>query len=217
MRQSTLRICLGLALLGAALCAGREVVAQAGPLVALELQAPGEEGSETATLKRFTRLAAPVYAGIDAEQPVAELRVAVELAKGAGGKLLVEQQEETSVTLVDNDRRFTMTKWKHGRSAWRRLAPVPVPGVAGSFQVLEPRHRAFPATSRDDLLLAVERYGGDDWLEVALDCKGARSGPCSVMVTRVNVRVSLVHGERTRVLGELRLDLPAGSLAPKSS
>ncbi len=131
-------------------------------------------------------------------------------------KLKVEQQYETSLTVMAEGPHVDLTNWKHYTSPWEALKPA----KKNTFisQPVEIEKPEFPKVVTDEIVEAVtavvKAWGDDDagaeWIELAKQCKSADEYPCAVSVNQIRLKISaLVDGVWEEAL-VIRINVPMG-------
>jgi hypothetical protein len=135
---------------------------------------------------------------------------------GITAEFRVEQQYETSVTIMDEGPHMDLLDWKDHVSEWEPLETR----ARDSFVSTEVRSEEFPKVSRTELMAAVDaeskrRAGkghdqGDRWVQLANRCENVTNDPCGVSVSKVRLRLRVKENGAWRDIQTIELKVPMG-------
>jgi hypothetical protein len=123
----------------------------------------------------------------------------------------VFQNYETSLTLMDEGPHVDLTEWKHYISQWKRLELE-----KDSFYTLkysQTDFEKFPEVSTVEILEAIRdklNVQDDKWTELAKQCKNARSYPCGVSISHINLRIELTKTDGSTSTKYIIFEVPMG-------
>ena len=110
----------------------------------------------------------------------------------------IEQQFETSLTVMDEGPHVDLTEWQHYRSPWRAIREVEPHKFLTSKAPASEATR-FPKVTREEISRAVrEQVKGWDaedqesaprWARLARSCKSATEYPCGVSISKISFRI----------------------------
>lgn len=137
-------------------------------------------------------------------------------ASSASVEFRVEQQYETSLTLMDEGPHMDLRNWKHHVSAWE-----PLEQRSGlSFALKDVDVKEFPKVEGSEIVEATivesKRWkaqgypGSDRWIAAAKKCESATTYPCGVSVSKVRLKISVKESGEWKPIQIVELVLPMG-------
>jgi hypothetical protein len=128
----------------------------------------------------------------------------------------IEQQYETSVTIMNEGPHMDLVNWKHHVSDWEILEEI----NENSFLSKDVSSNDFPAVTTDEIVEATKQqvavwakdgYGPDErWIELAKKCKNSFEYPCGVSVSQVRLKISVKDGNSWKEIKIINLIVPMG-------
>lgn len=142
--------------------------------------------------------------------------VSLRPASSASIEFRVEQQYETSLTLMDEGPHMDLRDWKHHVSAWEPLEQ----GSGLSFTSKDVGSEEFPKVKRSEIVAATTAESerrkaqgypeSDRWIAVAKRCESAKTYPCGVGVSKIRLKISVKEGGEWKPIQIVELNLPMG-------
>lgn len=127
------------------------------------------------------------------------------LLKG-DGDFRLSQQTQSSVTVMNEGPHLDLLNWKHGISPW-----VILKKSDGLFLYQEQFiEKDFPKVSKEELLKAVHKEGGERWVETAKGCKDPGSYPCGIAPSLYLFKVEQKVEGKWQEIGKISLYPPMG-------
>jgi uncharacterized protein YcfL len=166
-----------------------------------------EESADTITTIKFNELSISINRLIiyDEDKKIDQLqkdtvKIYVELGETIEGQLIsisseqltgltVEQQYETSVTIMNEGPHCDLIDWKHFYSGWKQLQS-PKTGLFICDKYSEKEYEKFPEISIDDLKKKVKEQCGDEWLKLVENVNNPTEYPSGVGISRYYLKVS---------------------------
>jgi hypothetical protein len=121
----------------------------------------------------------------------------------------VEQQFETSMTVMDEGPHMDMVDWKHFTSDWREIQRMEGNRFLTS-QISEADNLRFPKVTSKEIYQAVLKGGDRKWAEHARSCKNANDYPCGVTTSRISLRIMAKEDGRWNVIHRINFKIPMG-------
>jgi hypothetical protein len=166
--------------------------------------------AEAVSPKRFTNFSrSRTVVDLELGESIEGQEIVLHPRPGASSDYRIEQQVETSLTVMDEGPHLDLREWKHNYSAWRRLESV----GQNRFRVnhvSDAESYKFPKVSPAEIRAAVRRAGGPRWARLVRDVKGPHDYPSAVSVSKIKLRVSVREGGRWRVVNTLDFLIPMG-------
>ena len=186
---------------------------RASDLSAIEVFIDGvsDEGqAEVNAPKRLTNLSlGRVVVDLELGESIEGQEIVLHPRPGSSPEFMIEQQVETSLTVMAEGPHLDLRDWKHYYSPWRRLEPV----GENRFRINpvgEAESAKFPSVSPAEIRAAVRRAGGVGWARMVRNVKGPNDYPSGVSVSKIRLRVSVREGGRWRVINTLDFLVPMG-------
>ena len=134
----------------------------------------------------------------------------------SGTKFKVEQQYETSVTIMDEGPHLDLIDWEHHTSKWEEVENRN--GL--TFLSKEISSTEYPIVAQTQIVEAVKAKseewsnqgfdGGKRWIDLAKKCKGPNEYPCGVSVSKVTLRVMVIESGKWKHIQNIELKIPMG-------
>jgi hypothetical protein len=133
------------------------------------------------------------------------------------GGFRVEQQHETSLTLMNEGPHMDLTSWKHSVSPWTVVHRISddvfrTDDISGSLD--------FPKVTTEEIVEAVKAESlawaarghdsVDRWVELAKECADPYSYPCGVGVSQLRFRISISIDDSWQPIQTIELNIPMG-------
>lgn len=145
--------------------------------------------------------------GLDLGDTVEGRRIHIE---GLGAdNLRVEQQFQTSLTVMDEGPHIDLVNWMHYTSPWKELKKT----LSDSWQCAEITRREaaqFPKVTSAEIHAAVRKEGGDYWYKLVRKSKGPNDYPCAVSISKIMYRISTRSSRRWVPFGQIHFIVPMG-------
>lgn len=145
-------------------------------------------------------------------EPVA-LRFVLHPKPGVSATFRMEQQYETSLSLMKDGPHLDLIHWKHHVSPWETLKEA----ETNTFVSKEVSGSEFPEVTNAEIVAAVKAqlsgqgYSlGGDWADLAKKCESPNDDPCGVSISQVRLRISVKEGENWKAIQIIRLIVPMG-------
>ncbi len=128
----------------------------------------------------------------------------------------VEQQYETSLTLMDEGPHMDLLDWKHHLSGWSELEKT------GDLEFLSNAVASdeFPQVNQADIIEAVraetKRWSvqgfdqGDRWIDMAKQCQSSTTSPCGVSVSKIRIKIKVKDAGEWRDIQTIEIHVPMG-------
>jgi hypothetical protein len=128
----------------------------------------------------------------------------------------IEQQYETSVTIMNEGPHMDLVNWKHHVSDWEILEEI----NENIFLSKDVSSNEFPDVTTDEIVEATKQqitvwakdgYGSNQkWIELAKKCKNSFEYPCGVGVSKVRLKISVKDGDSWKEINIINLIVPMG-------
>jgi hypothetical protein len=135
---------------------------------------------------------------------------------GVHAQFTLEQQHQTSLTVMDDGPHMDLRGWRHHVSDWM---PVETSGPL-AFVTRDTISDDFPAVTTRQIVAAVEaesrRWAAqghvevDRWVRLAKGCTGATTYPCGVVLSEVRWRIRVEERGRWKTIQTVELVIPMG-------
>lgn len=121
------------------------------------------------------------------------------------------QNYETSLTLQNEGPHLDLVGWKHYIDRWKKLEITN--GTFTTLEYTEPDSERFPDVTAEEIHQATKDilHGeGDEWVALAEKCAGPLNYPCSVSISRINLKLVLTYTSGITVERFIIFDIPMG-------
>lgn len=124
----------------------------------------------------------------------------------------IEQQYETSLTVMREGPHLDLTDWKHFISEWSDLKT----GPNNSFLTSDVSGEEFPSVTNQEIVDAVVAelknlsVEDDSWVNLARQCQTPTTYPCGVSVSKIRLRLSVQQGRKWLPIHVIELIPPMG-------
>lgn len=118
----------------------------------------------------------------------------------------IEQQFQTSLTVMNQGPHMDLRGWRHHVSGWK---PIEMSGPL-VFVSRDASSEEFPRVTTKQIVAAVEAESrkwaaegyaeGDGWIRLAKQCTDATTYPCGVSVSEVRLRIRVKEGGRWKTI-----------------
>ncbi len=135
---------------------------------------------------------------------------------GGKAKFRIEQQYETSLSLMREGPHLDLSNWKHHVSSWDTLEET----ETNTFLSKEVSSSELPDVSNAEIVSGVKAelakwsaqgYSlGGDWAELAKKCKSPKDDPCGVSISQVRLKISVKDGNDWKAIQIIKLIVPMG-------
>lgn len=143
-------------------------------------------------------------------------RITLIPARGSSAEFRIEQQHQTSLTVMNEGPHMDLRDWRHHLSVWK---PIERSGSL-VFVSREPSSEEFPRVTTGQIVAAVEAESrnwatagyaeGDRWVRLAKQCTGATTYPCGVSVSEVRLRIRVKERGSWKTIQTVELVIPMG-------
>lgn len=181
---------------------GNDGLEAVGIVLSMEPDPDKEEMIEASTMKTST-LDLELGASVDG-QPIT-----LYLSPDEMREFKVEQQFETSMTIMDEGPHLDLIDWKHYTSEWQPLESI----GQNKFRALtlsEDEVSRFPTVTPAEIYSAVLKRGGKRWANIAKTCKGPNDDWCGVSTSRISFRISALTDRKWVVVHQVDVIVPMG-------
>lgn len=150
----------------------------------------------------------PIYVDLDLGESIENQII---LLRGASPDLefKIEQQFETSLTVMDEGPHLDLTDWKHYRSEWREIKKLDDNKFL-ALKLSEADSSRFPKVSMREIYREVSRRGDDKWAKLARSAKTVNDYPLGVGVSKISLRIKVREDKQWRVIKRLEFIIPMG-------
>ena len=121
----------------------------------------------------------------------------------------VEQQFETSMTIMDEGPHYDLTDWKHYISDWQEIQKLAENRFLTS-KIDEADSIKFPKVTSKEIYRAVSKNGDEKWVEHARLCKSPNDYPCGVSVSKISFRIMAKENGVWGVIHRINFIIPMG-------
>ncbi len=129
---------------------------------------------------------------------------------------VIEQQLETSVTVMDEGPHMDLVGWKHYVSEWEKIERLDSHSFISSYV----SSNRFPDVTKSEIIEAVKEQASswlddgydivDRWVRLAQQCNNVHEYPCSVSISLIRLRIKVnVKGEWKEIY-QIELNVPMG-------
>lgn len=168
---------------------------------------------EGATIKKVTEKLIQVDLGLG--EPIAKL-IILHSKMGEDYEFRIEQQYETSLSLMDEGPHMDLLNWKHYVSEWKILESV----GRHSFVSKEVVSDKFPKVTTAEIIQATkeqsarwarEGYNPEErWVKIARKCKIPTEYPSGVSISKVRLKISVKTGKGWKEIHGIDILVPMG-------
>jgi len=168
---------------------------------------------EDTTIKKVSGKSVRVELGLG--EAIAKL-IILHPKKGNAYQFRIEQQYETSISLMDAGPHMDLLNWKHYLSEWNILQSV----AKHSFVSKEVTSNKFPDVTRAEIIQATKEQSalwvrdgydpGDRWVKLARKCKSPTDYPSGVSISKVVLRISIKIGNDWKEISKIDFIVPMG-------
>ncbi|MFT6134405.1 MAG: hypothetical protein ACJAZM_000894 [Cyclobacteriaceae bacterium] len=126
-------------------------------------------------------------------------------------KVVIFQNYETSMTIMDEGPHIDLTKWKHHKSEWKQLQLEN--SLFSPLKYSNADKDRFPDVTTEEIIEAVRDELNDEdnkWTEIAKQCENAKSYPCGVSISQINLRVELTMKNGSTSNKYILFEVPMG-------
>lgn len=150
----------------------------------------------------------PIYVDLDLGESIENQTI---LLRGASPyvEFKIEQQFETSLTVMDEGPHLDLTDWKHYRSEWREIKKLDDNKFL-TLKLSEADSSRFPKVSMREIYSEVARRGDDKWTKLARSAKTVNDYPLGVGVSKISLRIKVREDNQWRVIKRLEFIIPMG-------
>jgi hypothetical protein len=133
------------------------------------------------------------------------------LLRGASpdAEFKLEQQFETSLTIMDEGPHLDLIDWKHHRSEWVEIKKLENNKFL-TRKLSDADTSRFPEVTMREIYQEVLREGGDRWANLVRAAKRVNDYPVGVGVSKISLRIKVREEGRWRVIKRLEFTLPMG-------
>lgn len=135
---------------------------------------------------------------------------------GTTAEFMIEQQHQTSLTVMNEGPHMDLRDWRHHTSEWK---PIEMSGPL-VFVSRDTTSDEFPNVTTRQIVTAVEAqsrkwaaegyFDVDRWVGLAKQCTSATSYPCGVSVSEVRLRIRVRDGGGWSTFQTIELAVPMG-------
>jgi hypothetical protein len=166
----------------------------------------------------------PVTVDLDLAESIEDQLIILHTYPGESWEFKVEQQFETSLTIMDEGPHLDLLDWKHYTSAWKEIKMVERNKFLTS-EINESESSKFPkVTSREiqravggadkklyaDYTESADDPVGEKWANTARQCKSSLDYPCTVSVSKIRFRIMVKEGDRWKIIKRMEFNVPMG-------
>ncbi|HEX8652774.1 MAG TPA: hypothetical protein VF708_18300 [Pyrinomonadaceae bacterium] len=201
-------------------------IRQSDYLKAIEIVGHNQEYPVTARrLEDMSR--DPVTVDLDLAESIEDQLIILHTYPGESWEFKVEQQFETSLTVMDEGPHIDLLDWKHYTSAWKEIRMIERNKFLTS-KIGESEPLKFPQVTKKEILVAVKeaerklyadyyetaKIAGDPvdekWSKLARQCKSSQDYPCTVSVSKIRLRIKVKDGDQWKTIKQMEFNVPMG-------
>ena len=201
-------------------------IRQSEYLKAIEIKSHNTEYPVTA--RRLEDLSTnPVSVDLDLGESIEDQIIILHTYPGESREFKVEQQFETSLTVMGEGPHFDLLDWKHHTSEWEEIKMI------GRNEFLtnrigESESSKFPNVTGKEISAAVKEAerklyadyyeaaeSGVDpvdekWSRLARTCKSPQDYPCAVSVNKIRFQIKVKDGDQWKIIRRVEFNVPMG-------
>ena len=201
-------------------------IRQSDYLEAIEIVGHNQEYPVTA--KRLEDMSIdPIPVDLDLGESIEDQLIILHTHPGESWEFKVEQQFETSLTVMDEGPHIDLRDWKHYTSAWEEIKMIERNKFLTST-IGESEPSKFPQVARKEIVVAVKeaerklyadyyetaRAAGDPvdekWSKLARQCKSSLDYPCTVSISKIRFRIKVKDGDQWKTIKRMEFNVPMG-------
>jgi hypothetical protein len=169
----------------------------------------------------------PVTVDLDIGESIEDQLIILHTYPGESWEFKVEQQFETSLTVMDEGPHIDLLDWKHYTSAWEEIRMIERNHFLTST-VGPSESSKFPQVTRREIFVAVKkaerklyadyyetaRTAGDPvdekWSQRARQCQSTGEYPCAVSVSTIRLRIKVKEDGEWKIIKRMEFIVPMG-------
>lgn len=149
----------------------------------------------------------PVGVDLDLGESIEDQIIFLHTHPGESVEFRVEQQFETSVTIMDEGPHVDLVDWKHYTSAWEELKMIGRNEFLTS-KISGSESSKFPHVTGKEISAAIKE--DEKWSQLARTCKSAQDYPCAVSVNKIRFRIAVRDGDQWKIIKQVEFNVPMG-------
>lgn len=169
-----------------------------------------DKQKESVIARKFDKLTTPNITGeLELGETIEDQLIILHPQPGITTQFRIEQQFETSLTIMTEDNYLELKDWKHAYSAWRQLKEL----ERNRFQPLpfpEDMYLRFPRVTAKQIQAAVRKAGGEAWARLVRNVQHPNDYPSSVEISKILFRILAKEGGQWKVIHTLEFIVPGG-------
>lgn len=129
--------------------------------------------------------------------------------KGVKADFRLEQNFETSLTIMAGGPHLDLLDWKHYNSPWLPLKKQNATDFI-TRRISVKDAEKFPGVTPEEIRAAVKKHGGTEWTNRLGEIKGPNDDPAGVGLSTIRVRIMVRDGGEWKIIHTVNFLVPMG-------